>query len=427
MGGGKTVATLTALDNLSLVDDVFPALVLAPLRVARSVWPEEAVKWSHLKHLRVSPILGAASERAAALRRPADIYTMNYDNLQWLLKTLGDKWPFKTIIADEFTRLKAFRLRQGSKRARALAAVAHTKTNRFIGLTGTPSPNGLIDLWGQSWFLDKGARLGRTYSAFSSRWFQVGYNGYGLKPMPHAQKEIEGRLKDLCLTVSALPVNEPINNNIFVDLPSHARGLYRDMEKEMFANIGKDGVEAVNAAVKTMKCLQLANGCVYTDEDGGWEEVHRAKVEALDSIIEEAAGAPVLVAYHFKSDLSRLKKTFPWASVLGKDPQTIKDWNAGKIRMLFAHPASAGHGLNLADGGNILVFFSLNWNLEEHMQIIERIGPQRQKQAGLDRPVFVYRILARDTIDGDVLMRLQSKRSVQEILLKAMKNRKGKH
>jgi SNF2 family DNA or RNA helicase len=424
MGGGKTVTTLTALDNLSLIEDVYPVLVLAPLRVAKTTWPDEVAKWPHLSHLRVSVICGSAAERQAALDVPADIYTMNFDNLVWLREALGDRWPFKTVVADEFTRLKSFRLRQGSKRAAALGSVAHSKVTRFIGLTGTPSPNGLQDLWGQVWFIDKGERLGRTYSAFSDRWFETGYDGFSKKPRPEAQAEIESRLRDICLTVDALPVDEPIRNRLYVDLPPKARRMYDDMEKHMFAELEGSDIEAVSAAAKTMKCLQLANGAAYTDDSGTWEAVHDAKLEALDSVIEEANGASVLVAYHFKSDLARLQKRYPHGRVLDAKSNVIRDWNAGRVPLLFAHPASAGHGLNLAEGGNILAFFSLSWNLEEHMQIIERIGPMRQKQAGLNRPVFLHYLMARNTVDGMILERLNGKKSVQEILLEAMKERK---
>jgi SNF2 family DNA or RNA helicase len=423
MGGGKTVTTLTSLDNLSMVEDVYPVLVLAPLRVAKTTWPDEIGKWEHLKHLRVSPIIGNAKERQAALDVDADIYTMNYDNLVWLQTALGTNWPFKTVVADEFTRLKSFRLRQGSKRAAALARVAHTKVSRFIGLTGTPNPNGLQDLWGQTWFLDGGERLGKTFSAFSDRWFAKGWDGYSLKPLASAQKEIEDRLRDVCLTVEGLPVHEPVRNYISVDLPAKARRAYDSMENDMFAELEESGIEAFNAAAKTIKCLQLANGAVYTDHAGNWEEVHDAKLDALDSVIEEANGAPVLVAYNFKSDLARLQRRYPKGRVLDAKSDTIRDWNAGRVPLLFAHPASAGHGLNLAEGGNILVFFSLNWNLEEHLQIIERIGPMRQAQAGLKRPVFVHYIMARNTVDNMVLGRLQSKKSVQEILLEALKRK----
>ena len=424
MGGGKTVTTLTALDNLSLLEDVFPALVLAPLRVARSTWPEEVAKWPHLKHLRVSVITGTPKQRERALAKDADIYCTNYDNLVWLRKELGDAWPFKTVVADEFTRLKSFRLRQGGSRARALGQVAHTHVSRFIGLTGTPAPNGVKDLWGQIWFLDEGQRLGRTFSAFEARWFRKGYDGYSLVPYDHTQAEVEERLKDICLTVTGLDVDEPIMNPLYVDMPPSARKVYDAMEVEMFAVLNEEGVEAANAAVRTQKCLQLANGALYIDDYGNWEAAHDAKLDALGSIIEEANGAPVLVAYNFKHDLERLRARFRQGRVLDADPDTIKQWNAGRISVLFAHPASAGHGLNLADGGNILAFFGVNWSLEEHMQIIERIGPMRQKQAGHDRPVFIYPILARNTVDDLVMERLSSKRSVQDVLLEAMKRRK---
>ena len=423
MGGGKTVSTLTALDNLSLVEDVFPALVLAPLRVARSTWPDEVAKWPHLSHLRVSVVTGTPKQRQAALDVPADIYTTNYDNLVWLRETLGDAWPFRTVVADEFTRLKSFRIRQGGSRARALGQVAHTHVGRFIGLTGTPAPNGVKDLWGQIWFLDKGERLGRTFSAFVSRWFFKGRDGFSLIPYEHAQREVEERLRDICLTVRGLPVDKPITSPIYIDLPPAARRAYDEMEEEMYTILNREGVEAANAAVRTQKCLQLANGAMYTDEYGSWQAVHDAKLDALESVIEEANGAPVLVAYNFKHDLERLRGRFRQGRMLDADPQTIRDWNAGRISILFAHPASAGHGLNLADGGNILAFYGVNWNLEEHMQIIERIGPMRQKQAGYDRPVFIYPILARHTVDDLVMDRLSSKKSIQEILLEAMKRK----
>lgn len=429
MGLGKTTSTLTSLINLALVDDVFPALVIAPLRVAQSTWPDEVAKWSHLSSLRVSPVIGSSAERKAALRRTAEIYTINYENLPWLIETLNGKWPFKTIVADESTKLKSFRLRQGSIRARALATVAHAKVDRFIELTGTPSPNGLVDLWGQSWFLDGGVRLGRSFHAFESRWFRserVGADAFAtrLLPLPYAQEQIEDKLRDICLSLDArdwFDMAEPIKNVIRVEMPSKARALYKDMEREMFLEIDGHEVEAFGAAAKTMKCLQLANGAIYTDDEHNWSEVHDAKIQALEEVIEEAAGMPVLVAYHFKSDLARLQCAFPKGRTLDSNPQTIRDWNAGKIPVLFAHPSSAGHGLNLQDGGNILAFFSLNWNLEEHLQIIERIGPTRQAQAGHDRPVFIHYIVAEGTVDDLVLARLETKRSVQDLLLEAMK------
>jgi len=446
MGMGKTLATLTALDILELVEPG-PTLVLAPKRVAASTWPDEAAKWSHLRNIEMSAVIGTATERQAALRRPASVYTTNYDNLPWLIDHLGDRWPFTKVVADESTRLKSLRLDTrtkkngqeyqrksgGGKRARELARVAF-RTPRFIELTGTPSPNGLIDLWGQAWFLDKGVRLGRVFTAFRNRWFQsvpAGDSGR-LKhiPLPFAQEQIQDRLRDLCLSLDArdwFDIAEPIVNTIRVTLPPRARRLYQEMEREMFLAIDGVEVEAFNAASKTIKCLQLANGAIYTDDTATtWADVHDMKLQALESVITEAAGMPVLVAYHFKSDLARLLQAFPRGRALDDDPQTIRDWNAGKIPVLFAHPASAGHGLNLQDGGNILVFFGHWWDLEQYQQIIERIGPTRQAQAGHDRPVFIHHIVAVDTVDEIVMARRDSKRDVQDLLLEAMKRRGGK-
>ena len=428
MGMGKTVSTLMSLDMLELVEPG-PALVLAPLRVAASTWPDEAKKWGNLRNVEVSAVIGTPEQRRAALRRPASIYMTNYDNLVWLVEELGERWPFRKVVADESTRLKSFRLRQGGKRAQALAQVAHCKVDRFIELTGTPSPNGLQDLWGQAWFLDRGQRLGRTWEAFVQRWFRSipGDNGFTrIEPMPFAQEQIEDRMRDLCLSLDArdwFDIRQPIENVIRVELPKRARALYEDMEREMFMQLDGHEIEAFSAAAKTIKCLQIANGAAYTDEAGNWSEVHDAKLQALEDVIEEAAGMPVLVAYHFKSDLARLLRAFPKGRHLDQDPQTIRDWNAGKIPILFAHPASAGHGLNLQDGGNILVMFGHWWDLEQYQQIVERIGPTRQAQAGHDRPVFIHHIVAADTIDEIVMARRESKRGAQDLLLEAMKRK----
>jgi SNF2 family DNA or RNA helicase len=428
MGTGKTGATLMALQELSMVhDDVFPALVLAPLRVATTTWPDEVAKWDNI-NLKIVAVVGSAADRRAALAQKADIYTTNYENLPWLCETLGDDWPFQTVVADESTKLKSFRTRQGSKRAKALGAVAHTRVKRFYALTGTPSPRGIGDLWGQMWFIDQGSRLGRSFAAFSNRWFRPDYSGFGLIPLPNAQKEIQAAIKDVCITISAadyMDLPELIENDVVVDLPRPARTLYRDMERTMFAEIGAEGVEANNAAARTNKCLQIAAGAIYTDGQE-WEEVHDAKLDALEDIVEEAAGMPILVSYQFKSDLARILKRFgKRARHLDQNPKTITDFNAGKIDILCAHPASAGHGLNLQYGSNILVYFSSGWNLEEDMQILERIGPTRQYQAGLNREVYVHRIVARDTVDELVATSRQTKRSVQDVLLEAMKKHKG--
>lgn len=422
MGTGKTVSTLTAIETAQAFG-AGPALVLAPLRVARSTWPDEAAKWEHLSGVEVQPIVGDVAQRRRALRNSnAGVFTMNYENLVWLADELKGKWPYGLVVPDEATRLKGFRTRQGAARPRALGRVAHS-IPRWSNLTGTPAPNGVADLWGQTWFLDAGQRLGRSFSAFTERWFAPDWSGYGVTPLPHAQREIEAALSDICLTVQGLPVDEPIVNKIMVDLPPRARAMYDDMEKTFFSSMSATTeIEAFNAAAKSQKLLQFASGAVY-DENKNWHEAHSAKVDALASVIEEAAGAPVLVAYNFRSDLQRLKDAYPKARVLDADPGTIRQWNAGKIPLLLAHPASAGHGLNLQDGGNILCFFSVDWNLEYHDQIIERIGPMRQKQAGHNRPVFIHYLLARDTIDEVVLDRLQGKRTIQQALMDAMRRR----
>lgn len=426
MGSGKSVSVLTAIDTLSVLEDVFPVLVVAPLRVANTTWPDEIRKWPHLRHLTASTITGTPAERKAALARRADIYTTNFDNLMWLDQELAGRWPFKMIVADEATRLKGFRTRQGTKRARALARYAHA-TPRYVGLTGTPASGGVQDLWALMWFVDKGERLGTSFKAFTDRWFQTIATTAGftmIRPLAHAQREIEEKIKDVCLSIDLgqyLDLKEPVVNTIEVELPPKARKIYDAMEREMFSEIRKGlDVAAFNAAAKTMKCLQIANGAVYIDESAGsWEEVHRAKIEALDSIVEEANGAPVLVAYHFRSDLVRLQKAFPKGRVLDADPKTIRDWNAGKIPVLFAHPASAGHGISLQDGGNIIAFFAHNWNLEERLQIIERIGPARQAQSGHDRPVFIHNIIAKGTIDELVLARMEGKKEIVDLIMEA--------
>jgi SNF2 family DNA or RNA helicase len=437
MGIGKTSTCLTWLDIVyNVLGDDHPTLVLAPLRVAQSTWPDEVRKWRHLQGLEVVSCTGTPADREAALKREAPVVCMNYDNLVWLREwyaTNGKAWPYRRVVADESTRLKSFRLRQGGVRAQALGKVAHTGVREWINLTGTPSPNGLEDLWGQQWFIDAGQRLGRTYSAFQSRWFTpVNMGGFtSWKQAAHAQDQIQERLADCSLTVDPrdfFDLKQPIVNVIEVELPRNARAKYRELEREMFAQLASgEEVEVFNAAALSLKCLQLANGAVYLDPQRYGPdkavEVHDAKIQALASVVEEAAGAPVLVAYHFKSDLARLQRAFPDGRHLDADGHTIDAWNRGEIPLLFAHPASAGHGLNLQDGGNILVFFGQWYDLEQHDQIVERIGPMRQMQSGHDRPVFIHYIVARDTVDEVVMARRQSKRSVQALLLESMKGK----
>lgn len=438
MGMGKTSASLAIIDVLKNIFEEGPALVIAPLAVARNSWPSEVRKWEDFCHLKVSPILGTTKERIKALHTKADIYVINYDNLMWLDNFLTAKnytWPFPVVIADESTRLKSFRTRQGSKRAKALAKFSNF-FKRFIALTGTPSPNGLNDLWGQLWFIDHGERLGKSFTAFHNRWFrplQVGANAVAVQwvPLEYAQEQIQNAISDVCLSIKAedyFDLDKPHFVNVEVELPDEAKALYDDMERGLFVELANaTTVEAANAAAKTVKCLQLANGAVYTDELHNWEEVHTAKIDALASIVEEAAGEPLLVAYQFKTDLARILKAFPKAKAFDKRPETVEAFNNGEIPMLLVHPASAGHGLSLQDGSSKLVFFSQWWNLDEYQQVIERIGPMRQMQAGHPRVVTVYQILAKDTIDYVALSKKRSKREVQDMLLDYLRNKGEKN
>lgn len=445
LGTGKTVSTLSAVDALILGGQLQdPTLVLAPLRVARDTWAKETAKWNHLRDMTTVPMIGTKAEREAALARILKgndpLATINYDNIPWLIEQLGSRWPFGMIVADEATRLKGFRggyrthpktgkvyyQGAGGQRTRMLGRVAH-RSKRFVNLTGTPAPNGLQDLWGQQWFVDRGARLGSTHEAFTQRWFRPKPNGFGVEPLAHAEEEIHSRLSDVCLTVDIrdyYDIDEPIRNRVEIELPPKAKAIYRDMERKMFAEIAGHGVEAVHAASRTMKCLQIANGAAFVDEKSTqWEEVHRAKIEALESIIEEANGAPVLVPYHFRPDKLRLLKHFGGSL----DLSTTKGLRAamsGEGRVWLAHPASLGHGVDgLQEHCNQIAFFAHWWSLEERQQIIERVGPTRQMQAGKDRPVFVHDIVAAGTVDELVLERHATKKSVQDILLEAMKRK----
>ena len=430
MGMGKTSSTLYALDIAYLSGHYeAPTLVIAPLRVAQSTWPDEVKKWD-FANIDIQPIVGTKENRLKALQNSqANVFTTNYENLPWLVETLGDKWTFKQVIADESTKLKSFRLRGGGVRAASLRSVAFKKVNFWQNLTGTPAPNGLIDLWGQNWFIDGGQRLGRTMSAFTDRWFNKVPIGdfYKIIPAAFAQEQIQAALQDICITLEAkdwFDISDPVVTPIYIDLPDKLQRQYKQLEREMFLEFNGSDIEALNAASKTIKCLQFANGAIYTDSNNNFTEVHDLKIQALESIVNEANGMPVLVAYHFEHDKVRLLKAFRQARLLDNDPQTIRDWNAGKIPILLAHPDSAGHGLNLQYGGNILVYFAHWWNLESSDQILERIGPTRQAQSGYDRPVFVYEIITRGTVDEDVIERKKTKRSMQDILLESMK-RKG--
>lgn len=430
MGSGKTVTTLSALDVLQLTGQVGRALVIAPKRVAKLVWPLESEKWAHLRHLDITPVVGDQKERALAIRRDSPVHTINYENIPWLMDQLGSRpWPWDMVIADESTKLKGFRLRKGGKRTAVLAKIAG-KVRRWVNLTGTPRPNGLIDLWGQFWFLDAGRRLGRTFSAYKDRWFYyppTQAEFARLKPFDHSKTQIEAAIADLVFAMHAADYLElpPIyHNRVYVELNGRTLDLYRRFEKDAFMELGGLEIEAMNAGAKYNKLLQLASGFIYTNGPGQppkWEVFDDAKLDALADIIGDAQGAPILVAYTFKADLHRLKQAFPQGREFTDDAALMRAWNAGKVPLLFAHPASMGHGLSLQEGGNILVFFSHDANLEYYEQIIERIGPMRQAQSGLNRPVFVHHLIAADTHDEPAMARLLNKGEEQKAFSDAMK------
>lgn len=429
MGVGKTVSALTLANNLWELGYHELNLALAPKRVAKNVWPYEAKKWDHLGNIEVSAIVGTVEERRAALRADVNFYTINYENIPWLLHELGrKKWPFGNIFADEATKLKGFRLMQGKKRARYIGSIAwhNNIVKRWVNMTGTPAPNGLQDLWGPTWMLDQGERLGRSYNAYKQRYFRPKWgNPYGIELLPYADQLIHDQLADICLSVDHdLPVHKPIVSNIMVELPRKARRIYREMETKMFAEIGRYDVEVMNAANKSMKCLQIASGAAYVNREKDWEVIHDAKIEALESVINEFSGMPILLSYWWKPSLIRLKKHFGKALTFLDDKKSTEDkWNRGEIPILAAHPGSAGHGLNLQDGSNVICKFDHWWDLELDQQIFERIGPVRQAQSGHDRPVYEVNLIARDTVDAVVIYRKKTKASVQQALLDAAKRR----
>ena len=420
MGLGKTRPTLRAIEALLDSCDARRALVVAPLRVVATTWPDEIRKWG--LRLRIRSLLGPAQKRTTeANSDDADIYLINYENLSWLVDAYRESWKWDMVILGESSKMKS----REAKRWRSLTRV-YDQIDRLVELTGTPSANGLIDLWAQIYLLDRGKRLGRSITRFREKWFDSDFWGYKFTPKPGAEAEIRAAVSDLVLTLRtedylSLPDLVPVN--VLVTLPPQAQKTYQALEKDLFVGLQKGDVTAVSAAVLANKCRQAASGALYLDgPEGAWEVLHDAKIRALADIVDEAQGEPLLVAYNYRSDLARLQKAFPQATVLDKKPGTVDDWNAGKIEMLLAHPQSAGHGLNLQAGGRLIVWFTLDWSLELYQQFNARLHRQ-----GQTRPVFIYHLLATNTVDELVLERLHSKRSVQDVLLDGLKikNPKG--
>ena len=415
MGLGKTSSTLTAISDLRDEFSIHKVLIIAPLRVANSVWKQEAAKWSHLKHLRVSICTGSHKARLTALQADADVYVINRENVQWLVEKGPIKWAFDMVVIDESSSFK----NASSKRFRALRHIL-PKTEYMVLLTGTPSPNGLLDIWAQMYLIDFGKALGRTVSTFKQRFFEPDYMGYKFTPREGAADTIHNLISPSVIHMSAEDYLElPARIDLIerVEMPTKAVEAYRDFERTMLAEL-EDGaeVEAATAAVLANKLMQFANGGMYTDANGSWSEIHTAKLDALAEIVEDNQGENVLVAYNYRFDLGRLMARFPDAVVLDKQQETIDRWNRGEIKMLLAHPASAGHGLNLQDGGSLIVWFGLTWSLELYQQFNARLHRQ-----GQTKPVRILHIVSKKTIDERVLSVLRSKDATQKQLLAALK------
>ena len=389
-------------------------LVIAPKRVAEDTWTTEYEKWDHLKELKVIKVLGTAKERTKALDQEGDVYIITRDNIAWLVELLGRKWDFDTVIIDELSSFKS----NTSKRFKKLKIV-RPFIKRVIGLTGTPAPNGYEDLWAQIYLLDRGERLGKTITEFRKRYFNTlyrqGYNEFELRP--GGKEEIDAALMDLCISMKArdyLKLKEPLYINRMAKLDKKEYEQYKIMEKDAVLEIGTEGIIALSAAAVSNKLLQLANGAVYT-ENREVIKIHDKKLDVLDELIEEARGEPVIVFYNFKHDKDRILERFKGVRILDTE-QDIKDWNDRKIKILLAHPASAGHGLNLQAGGNIIVWFGLNWSLELYQQANARLNRQGQTEA-----VRIYHIIGEKTIDERVLEVLNGKNIRQEELLRNLR------
>lgn len=391
-------------------------LVIAPLRVAQTVWAEECRKWDHLQHLRVVKMLGDCGSRRAAAHVDADVYVINRENVAWLVQEYGTRWKWDMIVIDELSSFK----NRISERFKALRRIL-PKACRVVGLTGTPAPNGLMDLWSQIYLLDQGKALGRTLGSYRDTFFTPGRrNGHVVfdwRLKEGAEEQIFERLKPICLSMKAadhLSMPECIYHDVPVVLEEVAMIHYKQIRDEQFAMIRDQGVTAQNAAAVTNKLLQVSGGAVY-DDDGSYVRTSKAKLDALNDVVSDLNGQQVLVYYQYKHELTRLLERFKTASVL-EGPKQVEDWNAGRIPMLLAHPGSAGHGLNLQAGGHVIVWYTPTWNLEHYQQANARLYRQGQQA----ETVMIYHLVADGTMDGRVLRVLQGKASLQDELMAAV-------
>lgn len=427
VGLGKTATALTAIAELLDRCELTGVLVVAPLAVVKTVWRQEAKEWEHTSHLRFSLVCGSPAVRKRALSASADVYLINYENLPWLVTLANDmleegmSLPFSMIVYDESTKMK----NSQSKRVKATVKSLLPHMHRRLALTGTPAPNGLMDLFGQFLCVDGGARFGTAVTWFKQCYFIADYMGYNWSLRRGAGEEIQEKIRNITRQrkkedyIDMPPV---IFNTRRIELTPAIKKKYDELEKEFFVELDEGEIEAFNAAALASKCLQASNGaCYLPNEDGGpkeWIPVHDLKINALVDIVEEAAGSPVLISYLFKHDLERIKKAIPHAVSIKDGPveEIVEQWNAGDIPVLLGHPASMGHGLNLQHGGHQLIMFGLTWDLELYQQVIGRLD-----RPGQDKPVIVTRLIVRDTIEEAVAEALSAKAGTQDELREAVK------
>ena len=420
MGLGKSVITLTAMRKLFETDTICKVLVIAPLRVSRDTWPQEIKKWDHLKGMKYAVAVGTEAERKAAILRHEPVTIINRENVDWLINKSGLPFDFDMVVIDELSSFKSY----GAKRFKALLKV-RPFIKRIVGLTGTPSSNGLMDLWAEFRILDFGKRLGRYITRYRLSYFEPDKRNaqmvFSYKPLPGAEDAIYDKISDITISMKSvdyLDMPGCIINEVPVYMSSAEQSVYDDFREDMVAKLKDDVIDAANAAVLSGKLLQMANGAVY-DEDGVSHHIHDRKLDALEDLIEGANGKPVLVAYWFKHDLERIEARLkslriPYARL--DKPDSIKRWNNGEVPVMLIHPASAGHGLNLQAGGSTLIWFGLTWSLELYQQTNARLWRQGQKET-----VVLHHIICRDTIDEDVMAALKRKGKVQNDLINAVK------
>ncbi len=420
MGLGKTVITLTAIEDLIYDSfEISKALVIAPLRVAEDTWTRECEKWDHLKHLKVEKVLGTPRQRRLALARDADIYVINRENVTWLtneLSSIGNGWMFDMVVIDELSSFKSPK----AQRFRALKKYI-TRSKRVVGLTGTPAPNGLIDLWSQIYLLDSGERLGRTITGYRERYFTPNQRNqttiFNYKLKDKAEQAIMNKISDICISMKAedwLEMPERIDSVVRVKMSPEQQAAYEEFERDSYMQFAEGEVTAATAATLTNKLLQYSNGAMYM-QNGEYVVTNDKKLEALEELLDTSNGKPILCFYSFRHDLERIRNKFKFARKL-ENSNDIKAWNNGEIKLLLAHPAGAGHGLNLQAGGNIIVWYGLTWSLELYQQANARLYRQGQTNA-----VIIHHLITENTCDERVLQSLQGKANVQDDLLKALK------